>query len=253
MAGRHRRPKPVLSLAVIGSGLVLGAGLFLLSEASERGPALWAAFTAPTTQLAASPPSTAAGTTSPSSPPLTAAVDPPTVPSLPETANSASTAKSAPTSTSLALADPPATTEPSLVVVAAAETEIAAATNQLRADLGLPQLALDLSLRAYARDQAWKMAARGALFHSDIEVLLGPWQTVGENLGRDSSADVIFDGLVESSPHYALLADPGFTAIGVGAVIDGSGGLWICQMFAGSGTLTTATALTIPIPTLPLP
>jgi uncharacterized protein YkwD len=38
---------------------------------------------------------------------------------------------------------------------------------------------------------------------------------------------------VSSAGHYANLARPTFSAIGVAVVVDDSGRLWLCEVFAG--------------------
>lgn len=232
-------------IAGIGAAMVLGGAVFAASALVDTPSTSTSQF------LAAATSSTAAGSLPLSPPPVltSAAVDPSTTTTtdpIPETTT---------TSQAVTTGTPTPTTEPEPVVAFKAEAELAAATNQLRANLDLPQLDLDVSLRSYARNHAENMASGIGLVHSNIDVLLGPWQTVGENIGRDSSAEVIFDGLVGSPAHYALLVDPEFTATGVGAFIDQDGLLWICQIFGGPGATvpTTLPTVTIPIPTITLP
>lgn len=249
MTGRHQRPKPLVAetLVLVAGSLLLALWIGQLALYDETPDGFPIITDTVGSLLAASPTSTVAVITELPSPPLTATVDPST--SSSETRDTVP----APTRTNTTgTTAEPTTTEAGLVVAVAAETMLAAETNQLRVSLDLPQLALDVSLRDYARRHAEDMAETGNLAHSDIGDLLGPWLIVGENLGRDGSAVAIFDGLAGSPDHYALLVDSDFTATGVGAVVAEDGTLWVCQIFGGTETQTTTLpVVTIPIPTLP--
>lgn len=258
--GRHSRTpsRAFLLLSVLSSGLLLGATAYLVAELIETTPMS----TTRTTSLAfASATSSTVAVTDSSAdrPPQagTATVESsfgvPTTPSptalsptspRPTSASTASTASTVSTT-------PPATAAP-LVFDPEAELQIATSTNQLRASLAIPQLAANSSLKNYARNHAMTMAETDTFAHSDIGDLLGAWVFVGENIGRAGTATAIFQGFLGSSSHYNILVDPAFTDIGVGAVREPDGTLWICQVFAGPDlvvvTFPTSTALTIPIP-----
>lgn len=156
----------------------------------------------------------------------------------------------------------PTTTFTAPVTLTVAEQLLIAATNDLRIDLALPTVSVDATLQVYAGDWAMHMAVVGAVSHSDIEVLLDGWTVIGENVVEATTAESAFQALVNSPSHYEVIANPAFTEIGVGAVLDGKGQLWISQVFAGDllptttlpELIVTTTSVTLPevtIPTLP--
>lgn len=141
-----------------------------------------------------------------------------------------------------------------------AEVVIAVATDALRVEAGLSSLAPDEHLAQYARSWAWHMASTGELEHSDISQLIDGWVTVGENIGAGGEAEAVFEALVASPSHLAIILENDFTAEGVGVVEDAQGVLWVVQVLAGHTAMVTTTTLlpevTIPgvtVPTLPLP
>ena len=77
------------------------------------------------------------------------------------------------------------------------------------------------------------MASSGNFGHSNIGSLLGPWSTVGENIGKGGSVSSIFNALVASPSHFDNMVDPRFTHIGVGVFIDGNGVIWTTHVFGG--------------------
>jgi uncharacterized protein YkwD len=77
------------------------------------------------------------------------------------------------------------------------------------------------------------MAATGTFAHSNISSLLGPWSTVGENIAKGGEVGAMFAALTNSSGHYANMVNAAFTSIGVGVWVDGSGTLWVTNVFAG--------------------
>jgi uncharacterized protein YkwD len=113
-----------------------------------------------------------------------------------------------------------------------AEWSFLALTNQARAAVGVGPLTMDASLQAYARYHAQEMAASGGIYHSDISQLLGPWSTVGENVGVGPSVDAIQNALLASPGHYRNLSDGGFGYVGVGVFVDASGRVWTAHVFA---------------------
>jgi len=92
---------------------------------------------------------------------------------------------------------------------------------------------IEANLVTYAQGQAQAIASAGQLFHSDISVLLGAWNTAGENVGFGPSVGTVHDAFVNSPHHYENLVNPAFTHIGIATVIDGSGRIWTSHNFAG--------------------
>lgn len=151
----------------------------------------------------------------------------------------------------------PTTTFTAPVTLTVAEQSLIAATNDLRIGLALPTVTVDSTLATYAGDWAMHMAVAGAVSHSDIETLLDGWTVIGENVVASTTAESAFQALVDSPSHYAVIANPAFTEIGVGAVLDGEGQLWISQVFAGdilpTTTLPELTTTSVTVPEITLP
>lgn len=108
--------------------------------------------------------------------------------------------------------------------------------NAARADVGLEPLRRDADLVAAARDWAAWMGERRVLRHADDIVTGAPrdWTKAGENVGRGSALDAIWDAFMASPSHAANVLDPAFTRIGVGAVRTPDGVLYTTHRFAGA-------------------
>jgi uncharacterized protein YkwD len=117
-------------------------------------------------------------------------------------------------------------------------------TNSERSERGLPRLTSKSDLASVALKQAKRMAAAGKLFHNpNLSSDVSGWRYVGENVGYGSSAAKIHAALMNSAPHRANILDRDYTQIGVGAVRDDNGRLWIAQVFrkpVGGSTSSTA-------------
>ncbi len=117
--------------------------------------------------------------------------------------------------------------------------DVVASVNQDRAAHGLAPLAWDQQLTAYAQSWAGRIAAAGDLVHTDLGGLMrlpymASWWTMRENLlyapAGTSGADA--ENLwMASSPHQANILDPDVNYIGVGAVYDGAGRVWMVAEF----------------------
>lgn len=149
--------------------------------------------------------------------------------STPPPATEAPAAPAAPVS--LPATDAPAV--PATPAPSSAEAEFLSLLNEERAKVGLPALALDGGLQAAAAAQAANIASAGSLFHQDLVPLLGPWRTVGENVGFGPSVGSINTALVNSPGHYANMVNPDFTHVGIGVVVTSDGRVWVSQVFGG--------------------
>jgi len=117
--------------------------------------------------------------------------------------------------------------------------DVVAAVNQDRAANGLGGLAVDGQLTAYAQSWANHLAATGGLEHTDLAALMrlpymAQWWTMGENLltGTGAMSGAAAEDLwMGSSGHRASILNPAFTHIGVAAVSDSSGRLWMVAEF----------------------
>jgi hypothetical protein len=111
--------------------------------------------------------------------------------------------------------------------------------NGERRKAGLPPLAWNDALAEAARRHAQFMAKQGTLTHRGRgEPELGerlaavPLDRSGENVAVDSEGPVTaHQGLMHSPPHRANILDPGFDAVGIGAVQAGRL-LWVTEDFA---------------------
>jgi uncharacterized protein YkwD len=118
---------------------------------------------------------------------------------------------------------------------AAAAADFVARTNALRTSLGLGALSRNAQLDGYAAAWARELAASGSLRHSSSpdRAVANGWSIAGENVGYGGSVGTVHDALVKSAGHYANLAGPSYTAIGVGVATGADGRIWVCEVFAG--------------------
>lgn len=100
------------------------------------------------------------------------------------------------------------------------EAAFVAALNQVRANVGLPALAMNSQLSNLSRGHAQVMADAGSIFHADpiSAGYNGPWSKMGENVGIGGGIQALVDAFVASPGHYRNIVDPDFTQIGVGVV-----------------------------------
>jgi len=145
------------------------------------------------------------------------------------------------------------------------EAAFVAALNQVRANAGLPALAVNSQLSNLSRGHSQVMADAGSIFHADpiSAGYSGAWSKIGENVGVGANVQVLLDAFVASPGHYANIVDPAFTQIGVGVVWRDSA-LYTTHRFLqvpGETATTTTTApptttaapTTTPPPTTPPP
>jgi hypothetical protein len=120
-----------------------------------------------------------------------------------------------------------------------AENALFAATNQARAEDGLPALQWDETLAAAARAHAALMVQNPQLSHQyPGEADLAPraaqagahFQTIAENIAIGPSAEVIQKEWMKSPQHRANILDPNLNSIGV-AVVERSGYLYAVADF----------------------
>ena len=166
--------------------------------------------------------------TPPTTPPAPAAPTAPAPEPTPEPATPTPTVAPEPPTPE---AEPEPAPVPSTVLSGAAG-QLVGLINGVRAGLGLAPYAVDGELTANAQSWARSMAASGAMSHqSDLSGgLSSPWVRLGENVGVGSSVTEVHNALVASSGHYANIADPSFTSIGVG-VVESGGTLYVAEEF----------------------
>jgi uncharacterized protein YkwD len=109
----------------------------------------------------------------------------------------------------------------------AAERDLLAEMNRVRAAHGVPPLHVDWRLQRAARSHSAAMIARDFFSHGDfsgrISAARARGPRFGENLGWGSgayaSAGAIVRGWLESPPHRANLLRRGFVRVGVAAPV----------------------------------
>ncbi len=117
--------------------------------------------------------------------------------------------------------------------------DMVAAVNQDRAAAGLAPLAWDPQLGPYAASWAHHLAATGTLTHTDLNALIrlpymAAWRSLGENLlvgPAGLSGAAAEDLWMNSAGHRANILNPSFNHIGVAAVQDSAGRLWVVAEF----------------------
>ena len=109
--------------------------------------------------------------------------------------------------------------------------------NGLRASRGLGTLAADGNMVDLATSHTADMMGAGRLFHAPklSPGVSGSWAKLGENVGRGTSAEIVWNAFVNSPTHYANLVDPSFTHVGISVMWDGGGQLWTTQRFVSRG------------------
>ena len=126
---------------------------------------------------------------------------------------------------------------------AAAEQELIARLDALRAGRGAPALTYDSRLSEVARQWSARMAATGTLAHMpDLAAQVGAdWTRLGQNVGAGTSAAAVQDGLVASASHLSNMVSTSFNSVGVGAA-SAAGRLWVTQVFMSAPPAARAAA-----------
>lgn len=104
--------------------------------------------------------------------------------------------------------------------------------NSERAAAGLPGLSSSGSLASVAASWSQQMASSGNLAHNpSLTSQVSGWRYIGENVGYGPDAGTIHRALMNSSAHRANILDSDYTQVGVGVATDGSGRMWVTQVF----------------------
>lgn len=105
--------------------------------------------------------------------------------------------------------------------------------NALRASVGVAPLAVDPNMADLAAGHTGEMMGAGRLYHAPkLSIgVSGGWAKLGENVGRGSYAELVWNAFVNSPAHYANLVDPMFTHVGISVMYDDGGQLWTTQRF----------------------
>jgi uncharacterized protein YkwD len=117
-------------------------------------------------------------------------------------------------------------------------------TNQSRSQNGLGPLQYDAALSSVARSWVSQMAGAGALSHNGSlasqisSSVTDEWTRIGENVGFGSTPNGLENAFMNSPGHRAnILGD--FNRVGIAAVRDGAGTLWVVVDFIKAPALNT--------------
>jgi uncharacterized protein YkwD len=119
---------------------------------------------------------------------------------------------------------------------------LAAMLAAARAESGEPPLARDRRLDAIALEHARSMATARALAHDSgdgdpaarMQAAGLSWQALGENVAHAATLALAHRGLWASPSHRANMLKRDFDAVGVAAVRDQRGEIWVVETFASS-------------------
>ena len=116
---------------------------------------------------------------------------------------------------------------------AGVESQFVAAVNQVRADAGLPPLAVYGELTGVARNWADTMASENRIWHNPnlSGQVSANWVKLGENVGTGPDVGSIMQAFVNSSGHYRNIVDPAFDYIGVGVTWGSDGRIYTTHVF----------------------
>ena len=113
------------------------------------------------------------------------------------------------------------------------ESQFVAGVNAVRAQAGLPPLAVHSQLTSVARSWADSQASVNAISHNPSLTgqVAGAWTLVGENVGTGPQVGGIMDAFVASPSHYANIVEPRFDYIGVGVTWGTDGRMYTTHVF----------------------
>ena len=113
------------------------------------------------------------------------------------------------------------------------ESQYVASVNAVRADAGLPPLAVDGELTAVARRWADRMASENRIWHNPnlAGEITAPWWKIGENVGTGVEVSAVMNAFVNSAAHYRNIVDPEFDYIGVGVTYGSDGRMYTAHVF----------------------
>lgn len=137
---------------------------------------------------------------------------------------------------------------PALQVDRAAASRLVALVNATRAASGLARLAPDAQLTAEAERWTLHMATTGVLAHNDALFTTASHRayrirSFAENVGWNYTTATMHAAFLASPHHRDNLMGRDFRLLGIGAVSDGRGRLWVTEDF---GTPRTAAAAPAP-------
>lgn len=130
--------------------------------------------------------------------------------------------------------DPPAQSDPECPTNRGDERLIADLSNQEREDRGKRSFALDPQLSRVARKHTSEMIAADELVHSppaELSRRTTNWVELNENIGKGTDARSIFASFMKSDPHRRRILKAEYNHVGVGALQDPNGTMWVTMVF----------------------
>lgn len=127
--------------------------------------------------------------------------------------------------------------------VASQRTTILNLTNQNRGNEGLPSLSIDSELNAVAQSHAKDMAIRDYFDHTNpdgddpfdrMQDAGIEYQTAGENIAYNFSAEEVVVAWMNSSGHRANILNESFNKIGIGVYEKNEYSYYYVQVFIGT-------------------
>jgi hypothetical protein len=123
--------------------------------------------------------------------------------------------------------------QPAAAADAGVEADFVAGLNRVRAEAGLPPLAVHQELVGVARRWADTMVSGGEIWHNpDLGAQVSaPWVVIGENVGRGGDVASLVQAFVDSPAHYRNIVDARFDWIGVGVTYAPDGRIYTAHVF----------------------
>ena len=122
---------------------------------------------------------------------------------------------------------------PASAADAGAEADFVAALNSVRANNGLPPLAVYGELVGVARGWADHMAAAGAISHNpNLSQVSANWTLLGENVGVGGSLESLEDAFMASTDHRKNILRKVYDHAAVG-IVRQDDAIWITVIFYG--------------------
>lgn len=130
--------------------------------------------------------------------------------------------------------------------------ELSSKVNAVRS----PNLAIYAEADRLANTSAASQARAGELRHIDLGSLLGACEAAGEVVGAGSTIDAIMNAFRNSPPHWSIIQNKRWDAMGTGTATGSDGTLYVSVIFCdgdvptdgGSGSPPTTTAPTTTAP-----
>ncbi|HWD09755.1 MAG TPA: CAP domain-containing protein, partial [Actinomycetota bacterium] len=131
--------------------------------------------------------------------------------------------------------------------------------NALRVAAGAPAVQMQSWAAGVAQAHSLDMAAQGLLFHN-ISGYMDEGHAamdsvyLGENVAMGTNLSYAEAAIQASPPHMAILLDPKYNYVGVGAAIDATGQVWITEDFAEINSAPPVTTVAVkPVAPAPKP